>query len=141
MGGTTLRVQLNPAAMARSFARAFRRRGVRSLITVQRAFQLSPVELGRLFGVRRRTIEHWLSTGVPIRKAAIVDRVAELATYLDKLFKARRLPTIAREKLAGLDNRSMLEVLRSEGTDPMYTFLRGLNELIPGASPITRKGS
>jgi hypothetical protein len=125
--------------MERVFAHTFRRRGARGLFTVQKVFQLSLAELGQLFGVRRRTIEHWLSAGVPIRYAADVDRIAELAIYLNRLFKSQRLPTVAREKLTGLDNRSMLEVLRTEGADPMYLFLRSLHELIPGADPISRK--
>lgn len=125
--------------MARAFAHVFRRRGARALFTVQKAFQLSAAELGRLFGVRRRTIEQWFSAGVAIRHAAEVDRVAELAICLNQLFKPERLPTVAREKLAGLDNRSMLEVLRTEGADPMYIFLRSLGELMPGADPIRRK--
>ena len=141
MAGTRLRIRLTPDAMARAFARAFRRRGARALFTVQKVFQLSPAELGRLFGVRPRMVEQWLSAGVPIRYAADVDRTAELALYLNRLFKTERLPTVAREKLAGLDNRSMLEVLRTEGTDPMYVFLRSLHELIPGADPISRKAS
>jgi hypothetical protein len=127
--------------MSRAFARVFRRRGAHALFLVQRVFQLSPAELGQLFGVRRRTIEQWFSAGVPIRYAAQVDRTAELATYLNRLFKSQRLPTVAREKLTGLDNRSMLDVLRSEGTDPMYLFLRALNELVPGADPIRRRAS
>jgi hypothetical protein len=76
---------------------------------------------------------------VPMRRAAVVDRIAELAIYLNRLFKTQRLPTVAREKLRVLDNRSMLEVLRTEGTDPMYDFLRALHELIPDADPIGRK--
>lgn len=133
------RIRLTPDAMARAFARAFRTRGARALFTVQKIFQLSPAELGELFGVRPRTLEQWFSAGVPIRYAADVDRVAELAVYLNQLFKAERLPTVAREKLAGLDNRSMLEVLRTEGTGPMYLFVRSLHELIPGADPIRHK--
>lgn len=141
MPATSLRIRLTPDVITRAFTRSFRRRGARALFTVQKVFQLSPAELGQLFGVRRRTVERWLSAGVPIRHAAAVDRVADLVIYLDRLFKAQRLPTVAREKLAGLDNRSMLEVLRTEGTDPMYMFLRSLRELIPGAEPIRRKVS
>jgi hypothetical protein len=136
-----VRVRLTPEVMAEAFARVFRRRSARALFTVQKIFQLSAAELGRLFGVRRRTIEQWFSAGVAIRCAAKVDRVAELAIYLNQLFKPERLPTVAREKLAGLDNRSMLEVLRTEGTDPMYSFLRSLHELIPGADPIRCEAS
>src|ERR1700683_5503867 len=134
MRGTALRIRLTPSVMERAFARAFRRRGARALFTVQKVFHLSPAELGQLFGVRRRTIERWFSAGVPTRHAATVDRIAELAVHLNQIFKTQRLPTVAREKLTGLDDRSMLEVLRTEGTDPMYMFLRSLHELIPGAA-------
>jgi hypothetical protein len=137
--GETLRIRLTPEVMARAFTNTFRRRGARALFTVQKVFQLSPAELGQLFGVRRPTIEQWLSAGVPIRYAAVVDRTAEIAIYLNRLFKSERLPIVAREKLTGLGNRSMLEVLRTEGADPMYAFLRGLHELIPGADPIAPK--
>jgi hypothetical protein len=141
MPRTAPRIRLTPDVMAQAFARVFRRRGARSLFTVQKVFQLSPAELGQLFGVRRPTIEQWLSEGVPIRHAAIVDRIAELALYLNHLFKTQRLPEVAREKLSGLDNRSVLEVLRTEGCDPMYKLLRALHELIPDADPIRRKAS
>jgi hypothetical protein len=139
MADTIRRIRLTPDVMAQALERVFRRRGARALFTVQKIFQLSSAELGQLFGVRPRTIEQWLSAGVPIRYAADVDRIAELAIYLKRLFNSQRLPTVAREKLTGLDNRSMLEVLRTEGTDPMYMFLRSLHELIPGADPIGLK--
>ena len=89
--------------------------------------------------MRRRTIDQWFSVGVPFRNAAAVDRIANLTIDLNRLFKTQRLPTIAREKLTGLDMRTMLEVLRTEGTDPMYEFLRGLHGLVPGADPTGSK--
>jgi hypothetical protein len=141
MPATSLRIRLTADVMSRAFARAFRRRGALALFTVQKVFQLSPAELGQLFGVQPRVIKHWLSEGVPVRYTAAVDRIAELAIYLNRLFKVERLPTVAREKLSGLDNRSMLEVLRTEGAAPMYQFLRSLNELIPDAEPIRRNVS
>jgi hypothetical protein len=135
-------VRFSVQALAKAKTRAFRAQGSRELLTIKNAFQLSSPELGSIFGgVSRQAIDKWLEDGVPNDRVAEVSRVAQIAEELARLFKAQRLPAIVRGPMRGLDNRSILEVLSSEGSTPIYLLFRMLRELVPGAEPIRREAT
>lgn len=116
-----------------AFDRAFRRRGSRNLVTIQKAFRLNARELGELFGnVTRQAVEQWVERGVPADRSADVDRVAELASRLARTFKQDRLPSIVRSRIPGLSNQSILETIRENGTAQTLDLLSRLHAWIPG---------
>lgn len=130
-------VKLNPRRMASALERTYRVRGSRELLAIKDLFQLSSAELGSLFGnVRRQAIDQWFENGVPTDRVAEVDRVAQVANQFATVFKKQRLPAIVRGPMNGLDGRSVLEVLRTEGVEPIYELFRMMSALVPGAEPI-----
>lgn len=130
------RVQFTARTLANAMERVFRARGSHELLTVKTAFALTPKELGGLFGVSRQAVDKWMDSGVPTRHVAEVDRVAEIARDLKRRFKAQRLPAIVRGPMAILDSRSIYDVLRDEGVEPIHELFRRWEALIPGAEPI-----
>ncbi len=114
-------------AMSASLERAFRRRGVRRLYSIQRAFQVNARELGELFGVTRQAVDQWMQRGVPTDRFADVDRVAELADELSRTFRRDRLPSIVRAPLPGLDNASILETILARGTARAFELVERLH--------------
>lgn len=132
------RFKLSARAVADAMDRAFRARGSRELLTIKSAFQLSSAELGELFGgVSRQAVEQWMERGVPIERAADVDRIAEVTLELRKRFKQQRLPAIARRPMTVFGNRSILTTLKTEGVGPIHEFFRRWEALVPGAEPIS----
>lgn len=130
-------VKLTPRRMADALTRTYRRKGMRELVTIKDLFQLSSAELGELFGgVRRQAIDQWFDVGVPTERVADVDRVAQVASNLGTIFKKQRLPAIIRGPMQALDNRSIYDVLRTEGVAPIQELFRRWAALIPGAEPI-----
>ncbi len=112
--------------------RQFRPRnaGVKKLDKISRLFDLSDVELARLFRLSPRTISLWQRQGVSPRRIADVDRIADLADYLAREFIADRLPKIVRtpgnDKNDSLRGRAILDVIRREGVSPVYRHLERL---------------
>lgn len=110
----------------------------RSLAAIRTAFDLSVGELAELFGgIGEQVVEQWLNRGVPADRCDEVDQIAEIAGELRRMFKPQRLPAIVRGKMAGLDNRSIIDVLKTEGSEPIHELFRALDALIPGAEPIS----
>ncbi|HTU69545.1 MAG TPA: hypothetical protein VMF11_04415 [Candidatus Baltobacteraceae bacterium] len=130
-------VRLSVQALAKADTRAFRAQASRELLIIRNAFQLSSPELGSIFGVTRQAIDKWFEGTVPNNRVADVSRVAQVAEELALLFKKQSLPAIVRGPMRGLGNRSVLDVLRTEGPAPMYEFFRMMRELIPGARPVS----
>ncbi|TAM73282.1 hypothetical protein EPN44_14220 [bacterium] len=131
-----VRVKLSTRRVAEALERTFRVRGSRELLKVRSSFQLSAPELGQLFGVSRQAIDKWIERGVPTDRVVDVDRVAQVATTLEKIFKRQRLPAIVRGPMRGLDNRSIYDVLKTEGVRPIQGLFHMLGALVPGAEPI-----
>ncbi len=130
-------VKLDARRMASALERTYRTQGSRELVTIKDLFQLTSSELGVLFGnVSRQAIDQWFENGVPTERVADVDRVAEVAEALGRTFKTQRLPAIVRGPMAVFDNRSIFDVLRTDGVGPLHEFFRRLEALIPGAEPI-----
>jgi len=101
-----------------------------SLDEIRRILGLSEAELGELFGVSRQAVGHWRVHGVPAGRGADVDRIAELARFLEREIVTSRIPQIirtpGRDKNDSLRGRSMLAVMRDEGVMPIYRHLERL---------------
>lgn len=124
----------SPTFYAQISERYKRKRDIANLLRIQTTLRLSNAELARLFhGVSRQAVGKWLEKGVPLARVAEVSRNAELVTTLTKVFKADRLPSITRAQIPGLDGRSILEVVATDGVGPVYALLNRLRSYVPAA--------
>lgn len=87
---------------------------------------LSETELADAFGVRAPSIAGWRQHGIPRARRASVERLADLALVLRRELKASRIPQIVRTPDVWLGDRTILEVIRSEGPEPIYGYLHRL---------------
>jgi predicted transcriptional regulator len=97
--------------------------GARALDEIRTRFALSEGELAALFGVSRSAVAKWRQRGVPVGRAADVDRVHELAEYFGRRFIAARIPQIVRMPGETLEGKSVLTVLAEGGIDRVYAYL------------------
>ncbi len=95
-----------------------RNAGVKKLDKISRLFDLSDVELARLFRLSPRTVALWQRQGVSPRRMGDVDRIAELADYLAREFVAQQERRLGRP--------SILDVIRQRGVTPIYRHLERL---------------
>jgi transcriptional regulator with XRE-family HTH domain len=107
-------------------AAAARRIGSPALDEIRGRFGLSEDELAALFGVSRPAIAKWRQRGVPVERAADVDRVRELADYFGRRFIAVRIPQIVRTPGNGLGGETVLDVIAEGGVDRVYAYLESL---------------
>ena len=98
----------------------------RLIALIQQAFALSDGELGALFNVSRQAAQQWKMRTVPPSRVADVARVADLAQLLKRRLKPERLPQIVRTPGRGLQGRTVLEVLKRHGVEPVYEYLERL---------------
>ncbi|MBV9402891.1 MAG: hypothetical protein JO018_04090 [Candidatus Eremiobacteraeota bacterium] len=98
----------------------------RSIALIQETFALSDGELGALFNVSRQAAQQWKMRTVPPSRVADVARVADLAQLLKRRLKPERLPQIVRTPGRGLQGRTVLEVLKRHGVEPVYEYLERL---------------
>jgi len=91
-------------------------------------FGLSETELGGLFHVNRQAVNQWRKRSIPAQRAAQVDRIVEFGQFLQRRLIPERIPTIVRTPAKGLDGRTMLDVLRTEGVAPLYRYMARLAE-------------
>jgi len=87
---------------------------------------LSETELADAFGVRAPSIAGWRQGGIPAGRRASVERLADLAHVLRRELKASRIPQIVRTPDEWLGGRTMLDVIRTEGPEPIYGYLQRL---------------
>jgi hypothetical protein len=92
---------------------------------------LSPTKTGRVFGVSRQAVNAWLTKGVPADRLADVDRAGQLAAELTRTFRRERLPQIVRGPIPALNDRSILESLRTDGPGPTLAALDRLRSWVP----------
>jgi len=90
---------------------------------IRETFRLSKSELAALFQRRAPSVAEWETRGIPIDRQATAERLVDLARLLRRKLVQRRIPEIVRTKDAWLGDRSMLEVLATEGVDPIYAYL------------------
>ncbi|HEY9085585.1 MAG TPA: helix-turn-helix transcriptional regulator [Candidatus Tyrphobacter sp.] len=107
------------------------RLGAAAIDRIRSAFGLSTEELAALFGVSRPAVQQWRTNGVPITRAADVDRVRELADVFARKFIPERVPQIVRTSGKGLSNRSVLQVIAEQGVGPVYAYLERLFSYTP----------
>ena len=92
---------------------------------IREALGLSKTELGRLLGVRRQALDQWAGS-VPADRTARVNRLIELAQFLQRRLVPARIPQIIRTPAKGLDGRTILDVLASSGVEPVYEYVARL---------------
>ncbi|MGB6986452.1 MAG: helix-turn-helix transcriptional regulator [Candidatus Aquilonibacter sp.] len=92
---------------------------------IREALGLSKTELGRLLGVRRQALDQWAGS-VPADRTARVNRLIELAQFLQRRLVPARIPQIIRTPAKGLDGRTILDVLASSGVEPIYEYVARL---------------
>ena len=112
-------------------AAAADRIGAPALDEIRARFGLSEDALAALFGVSRPAIAKWRQRGVPVERAADVDRVRELAAYFALRFIAARIPQIVRTPGRGLRGKTVLELLADGGVDHVYAYLEALFSYTP----------
>jgi hypothetical protein len=111
---------------------AYHRIGAGALDEIRVRFALSEDELAALFGVSRPAIAKWRLRGVPVGRAADIDRVRELAGYFGQRFIAARIPQIVRTPGKGLGGMTVLAILAEvDGVDRVYAYLERLFSYIP----------
>jgi len=93
---------------------------------IREVFGISEVELGALFSVSRQAVAKWRSSGVPVDRAADVDRVRQLAQYFHRRFRSQRVAQIVRTPGRGLRGKTVLETIARHGVDPVYAYLERL---------------
>ena len=96
------------------------------LADIRATFRLSKSELADLLHRRPQSITEWESRGIPDDMRASVERLADLAALFRRKVIASRIPEIVRTPDAWLQERTMLETLRSDGVDPIYAYLARL---------------
>ncbi|HEY1654748.1 MAG TPA: helix-turn-helix transcriptional regulator [Candidatus Tumulicola sp.] len=96
------------------------------LDAIRETLGLSETELADLFGVRAPSIAGWRDHGIPPARRASVERLADLARVLRREVKPSRIPQVVRTPDAWLEGRTMLEVVREAGPEPIYAYLHRL---------------
>ncbi len=89
-------------------------------------FGLSQTQLADLFSIRQPSLAAWLADGVPPTRRASVEELLDLARALQREVIPTRIPEVVRRQDAWLGNRSMLEVIRAEGVQPIWAYLARL---------------
>jgi hypothetical protein len=112
-------------------ATAAPRIGAEALDEIRGRFALSEDELAGLFAVSRPAIAKWRARGVPVARAADVDRVRELAGYFGRRFIAARIPQIVRTPGKGLGRKTVLATIAEGGVDRVYAYLERLFSYTP----------
>ena len=110
---------------------AAHRIGSDALDQIRGRFALSEDALAALFSVSRPAIAKWRQRGVPVERAADVDRVRELAGYFGRRFIAVRIPQIVRTPGKGLAGKTVLDVLAEGNVDRVYAYLESLFSYTP----------
>jgi hypothetical protein len=105
--------------------------GPRALDEIRSRFALSEDELAALFAVSRPAIAKWRQRGVPVHRAADIDRVRELASYFGRRFVAARIPQIVRTPGKGLGGKTVLAFIADCGVDGVYAYLESLFAYTP----------
>jgi hypothetical protein len=89
-------------------------------------FGLNDSGIGSLFNVQRQSVIGWREHGIPPGRRATVERLCDLADVLHREIIPTRIPEIVRTKDEWLGNRSILETIRAEGPEAIYSYLKRL---------------
>ena len=86
-------------------------------------FGISQAELASILHIRRQALAQWSDRGVPHSRSADIDRLLELSERFRRAFKPSRIPQIVRTPGKGLGGRTVLDVLKTEGPQPVSDYL------------------
>jgi len=92
---------------------------------IQQAFELSNVELGRLFGVSRQAVGEWRLRGVPGSRQEKAATVAAIADLLVHSLKPQRIPGVARRPAPAYGGLTMLEMIARGRHRELLDLVRG----------------
>jgi transcriptional regulator with XRE-family HTH domain len=96
------------------------------LLETQAILGLSQNELAELLGVRQPSLAAWLAHGVPATRVASVERLYDFSKVLTAELIRERIPEIIRTPDEWLGGRSILDVIKRDGTAPIYGYLARL---------------
>jgi len=89
-------------------------------------FHLTDSDIGSLFNIQRQSIIGWREHGIPQARRASVERLYDLAKVMHREIIPSRIPEIIRTKDEWLGNRTILETIRAEGPEAIYSYLKRL---------------
>ena len=95
------------------------------------ALGLSETKLAHLFKVSRQATSQWRDRGVPPERSAQVDRVVELAQFLQRRLVPQRIPEIIRTPAKGLDGKDIYTVLRDRGPEDKVSWRQNASRRPP----------
>jgi len=99
---------------------------ISELQEVRETFGLTRSELADLFNRRAQSLSEWEIRGIPQDQRASVERLVDLARLFRRRVIATRIPQIVRTPDEWLGGRTMLQTLRADGVDPIYSYLARL---------------
>lgn len=91
---------------------------------IDRTFQLTATEMGRLFGVRRQAIDQWLEHGVPPARQPKALVIAQIADVLALNLEPSRIPAIVRTSASAYGGHTMLEMIADERHEELLAMVR-----------------
>ena len=101
-----------------------RRRHGRDLGRFFEVWGISQSEAGRRFGVSRQAVAKWLAGGVPSDRSAAVADLSAATDLLVRFLKRDRIPAVVRRASAGLDGRSLLDLVEAGETQEVLAACR-----------------
>jgi transcriptional regulator with XRE-family HTH domain len=96
------------------------------IVEIQKILRLTESEMAEVLKVRQKTLARWQDGHVPVRHRAGVQKLYELALVLRHEVLSSRIEKIIRTPAANLGERSILQVIQSEGVGPIYEYLERL---------------
>jgi hypothetical protein len=100
--------------------------GAALLSDIQSIFALDEAQLASLFGVDSETIAQWRTQDIPVDRRVAVQDVHELAQLYARKFRPERIGDIVRTPARGLGGKSVLDVIATSGTEPVFHHLHEL---------------
>jgi hypothetical protein len=93
---------------------------------IRETFGLSKTELATLFGRQAPSVAEWAKRGIPFDRRATAERLVDLAALFRRELVPSRIPEIVRTPDAWLGGKTILQVLATDGVDPIYAYLKRL---------------
>jgi predicted transcriptional regulator len=104
-----------------------------ALARVLAVWGLSQTDAGDAFGVTRQAVSKWLASGAPSERAVAIADLAAATDLLVRHLSRDRIPAVVRRQAANLGDRSLLDVLATDGAravldacEEMFAFERAL---------------
>lgn len=107
----------------------------RGLAYVLQAWDLSPAQAAKIFGVSRQALNKWLVQGVPSARAAAVADLEAATDLLVRYLKPGRIPAVVRRKAARFGDRSLIEIAIEGGTHEVLSACRAMFDFAQANAP------